>query len=86
MSVSGLAAVLHEINMYGMPDVTSRSGIKRARDTEFNAATQTPYGKVICSLHIGVDESGEPLEFWIAAPRATLYHFIRASSKLEAFI
>ena len=86
VSVSGLAAVLDEIKQHGMPDTVSRSGIKRARDKEFNATTQTPYGQVICSLYIGVDKSGEALEFWIADPRATLYHFIRASSKLEAFI
>ena len=86
VSVSGLAAVLDEIKQYGMPDTTSRSGIKRARDREFNASTQTPYGPVIVPMTIGVDESGTPLEFWIASPRATLYYFIRSSDRLESFI
>lgn len=86
VSVSGLAAVLQEIKQHGMPNTTSRSGIKRARDKEFNAATLTPYGRVIVSKTIGVDESGAPLEFWIASPSSTLYYFIRSSDRLEAFV
>ena len=87
VSVRGLAAVLDEIKQYGVPEVTSRSSIKRARDTEFEAVTQTRYGKVIRSLHIGVDnKSEEALEFWFADPRATLYHFIRDCINLQSFV
>jgi len=63
VSVRGLAAVLDEIKQHGMPDSVSRSGIKRARDKEFNANTKTPYGQVIGSSNIGVSTSGETLEF-----------------------
>ena len=85
VSIRGLAAVLDEIKQYGMPDVTSFSGIKRARDTEFAALSKTSYGEVITHKYIGVDENDKPLEFWFADPRATLYHFIRDCSKLESF-
>ena len=86
VSVAGLAEVLKEIREHGMPDATSRSAIKRARDKAFQADVTSRYGSVIRSIEIGSNEDGEPCVFWYVDSRACLYHMIRSSSKLERFI
>ena len=88
MSVAALADVLKDITEYGMPERgVSRRSIKRTRDDDWNHECHTPYGMVVIQFEAGKwITDGQPAEFWKADPRATLYHFIRASPKFEAFI
>lgn len=86
VTVSALAQVMQEIKEYGLPTATSRSGIKRARDTEFDETSSTSYGQVIRPINVGADASGAPLQFWIAEPRSNLYYMINKSTRLESFI
>lgn len=86
LSVASLSEVLKEINQFGMPRVTSRQAIKRARDHEFDKTSSTSYGRVIRPMNIGIDSTGQPVEFWVADPRSNLYFMIRSCDKLESFI
>ena len=86
VSVAGLADVLQDIKEHGMPDATSRSSIKRARDKAWDADVTSRYGTIVRSIECGVDEEGQPCVFWVADSRACLYYMISECGKLEAFI
>lgn len=80
----GLAAVLDEINEFGMPDATSRSTINRARTHEL-FDVDTPYGKVIRRSVI-MNAMGSPLSFYTIDPRACLHHFGACSANFKSFL
>ncbi len=86
VSTSALSAVFDEIREFGLPEHSSQRTIKRARDSEFNDATTTPYGCVIRTIDIGKDDRGLAVAFWYADPRSNLYYMIRSCDRLRAFI
>jgi hypothetical protein len=85
ISVSALSEVLAEIKLHGMPDSSSKSTIKRARDREFADESATPYGVVIQSLTTGVNSANKPVEFWYADPRCNIYYMMRKCNRLYMF-
>ena len=84
-SVNALSQILNDIRSHGLPDATSASSIKRARNHEFSEY-ETPYGQVVRSIVIGEDAKGEPCTFWYADARACLFFFLRECPKLADFV
>ena len=57
VSQRGLAEVLHEIQIHGLPSATSRSSVNRARDADIEACANT-YGKVLLSRELETEGKG----------------------------
>lgn len=78
VSQSGLAALLREAQSdEGLPDITSRRSIGRARDAAVNV--ETPYGPLHRPIYVQ-QVDGPPLRVEIQDPFAMLYHVCNTSS------
>lgn len=74
VSQRGLAEVLHEIQIHGLPSATSRSSVKRARDADIEACANT-YGKVLLSRELETEGKGNSKQtFPFVHPLAFVQH------------
>lgn len=86
VSISGLSEILKEIKEHGVPESTSRSSIKRARDAAFESVATSSYGTVLKRVLVYGDKGDDDTFVWVADPRATLYHMVGTNSRLESFL
>ena len=72
VSISALSEVLEEIRQHGMPDNSSRSSIKRARD-EYRMV-DTRYGPIFRTMPITLNNRTQPFNMMYLHPGAMLTH------------
>lgn len=72
ISISALSSVIDEIRQHGLPDSSSRSSIKRARN-EFRMV-DTRYGSLFRTIPITLDNKTKPWSLMYIHPAAMLVH------------
>jgi hypothetical protein len=84
VSQSALAQVLSDVRRDGIPEASSRSSIKRAREASIRVST--PFGPLLRSFEVHLAGSPQPHSISYVHPIALLHHLCERSNDFAEFV